>query len=387
MLNPIDHEEFRYNTAKIKSLVNHKFNARHLLRGGVSANRLGYALQKDHLDGATWELSPMIKEDGFTYSGEAFIQWRFRPSNRINLNTGIHYLHLFLNNNYSIEPRFGIKWSVADNHTLAYGTGFHSRLEPISIYLGQQETEEGIIYPNKYAELAKAYHNVVSYDWSYNKNSHLKLEVYYQYLYNVPVLNDSLIPGSPLNINSGFSNDDFVNEGYGYNYGLEVTLERSFSDNYYFLLTSSLFDAKYKALDGKLRNTIFNSNYIFNVLGGKEFNIGKLKENVFGANVRFIWRGGYRDVPVDLEQSRIMNSAVYRNDQYYEGQLPYYLRLDIGLNYRMNKPKYSWTVSLDIQNVTARSNVFNRGYDANSGEIEYFYSNGRLPAIFFIIEF
>ena len=44
--------------------------------------------------------------------------------------------------------------------------------------------------------------------------------------------------------------DSMVNEGTGYNYGLELTVEKFLSRNYYVLLTGSLFDSKYKGYDG-----------------------------------------------------------------------------------------------------------------------------------------
>lgn len=68
-----------------------------------------------------------------------------------------------------------------------------------------------------------------------------------------------------------FNYVDLVNEGTGKNYGVEFTLERFFTDSYYFLVNASLYQTKYTALDGIERNTKFNAGYISNILGGKEF--------------------------------------------------------------------------------------------------------------------
>jgi outer membrane receptor protein involved in Fe transport len=76
---------------------------------------------------------------------------------------------------------------------------------------------------------------------------------------------------------------NLVNDGTGRNYGLELTLEKYFSRNYYFLVTGSLFDAKYEGSDGIERNTPFNGRYVVNALAGREFHVGR-RDNVLSLN-------------------------------------------------------------------------------------------------------
>ncbi len=79
-------------------------------------------------------------------------------------------------------------------------------------------------------------------------------------------------------INEGFEFKyvDLVNKGTGKNYGIEFTLERFFDNNYFFLVNGSFYNSKYKSLEGVERNTMYNNNYIVNLLCGKEFdNLGK----------------------------------------------------------------------------------------------------------------
>ncbi len=65
--------------------------------------------------------------------------------------------------------------------------------------------------------------------------------------------------------------DSLVNNGTGRNYGVELTVERFFHESYYFLVTTSLFDSRYKGSDGISRNTAFNTRYVLNALAGKEW--------------------------------------------------------------------------------------------------------------------
>src|SRR5690606_18511344 len=120
-------------------------------------------------------------------------------------------------------------------------------------------------------------HWVLGYDQKLGKELRLKAETYYQRLYNVPVTqrNSSF---STLNEGTNYiysDEDSLMNNGTGRNFGLELTLEKFFSRGYYFLFTASLFDSRYRASDDILRNTAFNGNYVFNLLGGKEFRVGK----------------------------------------------------------------------------------------------------------------
>ena len=146
---------------------------------------------------------------------------------------------------------------------------------------------------------------------------------------------------SALNFASGSVNEPLSNDGKGRNYGLELTVQKFFSRDYYFLATGSVFDSKYTMPGQAERNTAFNSRFVSNLVGGKEFKVGKNDQNVLGLNLRTIWRGGYRVVPVDLEASVLAGEEVLIYDQAYEQKVPNYFRVDFGISYRKNNPQRS----------------------------------------------
>ena len=229
---------------------------------------------------------------------------------------------------------------------------------------------------------------LVGYNWNIAKSFHFKAEAYYQYLYNVPVqVGDTTGTASALNFSSGFTNENFNNEGTGRNYGLELTIEKSFSKNYYLMATASLFESKYTMPDGIERNTLFNSKYIYNLIGGKEFEVGRQKQNIISTNLRMMWRGGYRTVPIDLAASNVVGEEVRDYDQAFETKAPDYYRIDVGVNFRKNNPNWSWILSVDIQNITGRLNVWDEYYDAERGTLEQITMVGMLPIINFKVEF
>jgi outer membrane receptor protein involved in Fe transport len=382
-------EDFIYNTFIINSYVNHKFNARNVLRIGAAYQDKSYNLHVLDLNEETHLQETKIKSDGRTGMAESFVQWQYRINDKIDLNTGLHYTYLALNDDFAVEPRMGLKWKINCKNTLNLGAGLHSRVEAISIYLAEQTLEDGtVIYPNTDLRLTKAAHFVLGYSWNFAPDFMLKTEVYYQYLYDVPVVpGDTTHVKSTLNFSSGFTNENLVNDGTGRNYGVELTLEKFFSHDWYMLTTASFFESKYTMPDGIERNTFFNSKYIFNVVGGKEFKVGSEKQNIIGLNLRTIWRGGYRTVPVDLEASQQQHAEVRIFDEAFESKVPDYFRVDLGVSYRKNKPDWVWVLSLDIQNLTNRANIWDEEFNPEMNAMERTYMVGLVPVLNYRIEF
>ncbi len=90
--------------------------------------------------------------------------------------------------------------------------------------------------------LQKSHHLVLGYEQILGENFLLKAETYYQYLFDIPVEAEPS-SFSLVNSGSGFSRffpDTLVNDGTGRNFGVELTLEKFFSDGYYFLITTFL---------------------------------------------------------------------------------------------------------------------------------------------------
>ena len=124
-----------------------------------------------------------------------------------------------------------------------------------------------------------------------------------------------------------------------------------------------------------------------NFLAGREFPVGKGKNNLLGANIRFNWNGGVRFSPVLLEASRNAGTAVRNWTQAYEGQARDYLRLDLQFNYRRNRSKTTHEWRLDIQNATNRANELEHYYDQGTGNIVSDTQLGFIPVLSYRVEF
>ncbi len=386
---PVLDEEFIYNTVTLSTLVNHKFNAKNYMRAGLVYTNQQFKLDVQRLNFDDGVYENPLEQDGRTSRAQAYIQWKYRINKKLDMNAGVHTLYLALNNDYSVEPRLGFSYKLNDKNRFNLAVGLHSKVEPISIYMAQQQDENGQYYlPNEDLKMTKAFHVVAGHTWNFASNFSLRSEVYYQYLFKVPVkIGDTTGTVSSLNFSSGFTNEPFNNDGSGVNYGLELTLEKRFARQYYLLFTTSLFESKYSMPGYSQRNTYFNSNYIFNFLGGKEFSVGKNKQNVISLNLRGMLRGGYRTIPIDLDASIAEGKDVRDYSRAFETSDPDYFRIDFGTSFRKNNPKWSWIVSLDIQNLTNRSNIWGEYYDADREAVQEIYMTGLIPVLNFKVEF
>ncbi|BDS10352.1 TonB-dependent receptor [Aureispira anguillae] len=378
---------FNRYSIRATTAYTHKFGAKNTLKAGVVFNQLNFGYDVKRKDENTGRLKTFLDNKGATQLLQAYASWKYRPHTNWGINAGLHYSYLTLNKKYAIEPRLSAKWNFAPKHSISVGGGIHSRMEDISYYFVEvPNLEEG----NKNLELKKAVHAVLGYDFAISKDINLKIEAYYQYLYDVPVENETESTLTILNTTNIFevlNAKGMVSEGLGRNFGLDLTFEKFFSKQYYILFTASVYDSKYQAKDGNWYNTRFNTNYNISLLGGKEFKVGKNKNNTFGLNSKFILAGGSRYTPVDVEQSRAAGRAIYVDKKDYTEQVAPYVRLDFGLSYKINMKKMTHTIGIDIQNVINYNNIFTQAYNVETEKIEYLYQGGIFPNINYKIQF
>lgn len=368
------------------TVLNHKFNAKNSIRSGAYYNKYYYNLNLRDYNEETKIIDEQLKANSEAGTIQLFSQWNHRFTEQLTLNVGFHYLQLIDNHSESLEPRASLKFALDDKQSLSVGYGLHSQIQPIGVY--EAEVRDGlgnISQPNKNLGLNKSHHFVLAYDRALSQYTRVKAETYYQRLFNIAVKNDPASPISTLVVEQGYLVDPLVNKGTGRNYGLELTLEQFFHNNTYFLLSSSLYDSKYKALDNVLRNTRFNGNFAFSLTAGKEYNWEK--NRTFGLNVRTIYTGGFRETPIDFQKSKQLGQTEYIESLAFTEQRPNYFRTDFRVSIKRNRPHSTSTLSLDIQNVTNQQNLGGEYYEARTGEIKKWYQLSLLPVLSYRIEF
>lgn len=370
--------KFSYNI-----LLNHKFNNRHSNRTGIIYNQYFYDLNMKAIDNETGIYSQFVDDKGNSGLLQAYTQSRYDFNEHFTLNAGLHMQYFLLNSNIYLEPRASLKWNFLAVHSLTFGYGNHSQMENLSVYLAKNPTNMMATANNKDLGFGKANHFVLAYDWSINQNIRLKVESYYQQLYHIPVVANSYY--SLLNETEQYFSDSLQNKGKGINRGVDITFEKFLSNNLYYLITASIFESKYKGGDGIERNTRFNSNYVFNVLLGKEFTIKD--RNIFGINLKTTYSGGEYYTPVNLSQSIAQNRKILDLNQIYTQKFDDFFYIDITLNYKVNHKKYSGSWSIQIKNLLDKKQPLGYVYNSFTKSVELQESIGMLPMLSYKIEF
>ena len=380
---------YLYPSVRSSLLINHKFNSENTVRAGINLNFLSAEMTNYKLN-STGLFDTLVAPSASGDLIQGYIQWKYRPSPDLELISGVHILESSLNKNVSIEPRIGLRWQVTPQGSFMAGFGMHSRIESLAVYNALiKDNSEIRTTLNSQLDFSKALHWVAGFDISIKEDIRLRVEGYLQYLYNIPIVNKITSQYSTINSSERLPEAFLENEGTGMNNGVEITLEKSFTRNYYFLFTGSLFDSWYKAGDQRKYSTYYNTKFVSNLLTGKDFYVGKNKRNSIGINAKYVFRGGYRYTPVDVKKSLKSKRIIYDNSSYYEGQLPDFWRLDAGINFRRNHNRYSWIIILDIQNAANRRNVFRKRFNWENGGIvsNDVLSLGIIPVFNFRLEF
>jgi hypothetical protein len=379
---------FEDNSSKIvlSSFINHKFNERNTFKTGFNFTTSFYNLNLNStVNDVPSTFQNFVKENGTGYYWEYYAQSKYDITSNLTLFTGVNSMYFALNKDFSIDPRASIRWEFQPGHSFSFGFGKHSQLEELKIYMVNHVVNGNIEYPNKNLRLSHSLQYVFGYDWRINDNLHLKIEPYFQYLYNVPGIHDSSY--SMINFVQDWTfRDSLANNSKGKNYGVDFTLERFLHDGYYFLITTSIFNSKYRADDGIWRNTIYNQSYVANLLYGKEFYMANNK--ILGINGKFTFMGGERYSPVDMAKSLQEKMVIFDESKAFSNQLPATKYLDLTITYQINKPRYSSMWALQIKNVLAMpmSNA-NFAYNYKTGKVTNDKIVVILPLLSYKIEF
>ncbi|MEZ5016412.1 MAG: TonB-dependent receptor [Flavipsychrobacter sp.] len=374
--------EGNLKTKKLSAVLglSHKINAKNSLKGGIYYDHTIFDLYNKVVYNGIINRT-IVDQDGSLGLGQVYLQWKHRFNEQLSLVSGLHGQYLFMNNSVAVEPRVNLSYKLNNKHRVGLGYGLNHQMQSIYTYYVQTATTTGVQLTNKNLDFTRSNQFVATYDWNFAPKMRFKLEAYYQSLSNVPV-EQRASSYSALNSGSSFIPDDedsLVNNGTGTNYGVEMTVEKFFSNNYYFLVTGSLFDSKYKGGDGVERNTAFNTGYVLNVLGGKEFKLGKKGNNILSLNLKVATVGGRYFTPIDLQRSQAVGDAVFDRANAFSEKQNNYFRVDFKLSYRKEYKKSTLEASIDLQNVTNNKNIFSQGFDPRRNSIYSNYQQGFFP--------
>lgn len=366
---PATHFKNRFTNLVLTSSLNKKYSARHTNKTGFTVTNMRYNMDMQIAPFYTEPLETISKGKGNTNLVSAYTSSLFNFSDKVSATLGVSGQWLTLNDSWTVEPRAAIKWQASSRSSWGLAYGLHSRMEKMDVYY-VKTAATGDELVNKDLGFTKTHHFSLSYNFKISDNMNLRVEPYFQYLYDVPVIADSSY--SILNRRMGYTEDALVNKGKGRNYGIDITLEKYMTRGMYYMVTASVFNSEYRGGDGVWYDTRFNRNYIINGLIGKEWTFGRNNQNVLGVNLKLTLQGGDRYSPVD-EQATLAHpdkETQYDESRAYSQQLSPIFLANYTISYRMNRKHVSHEIAVKGLNATGYKEYFGHEYNLKTGVIE-----------------
>jgi hypothetical protein len=267
----------------------HKFSSRYTMQNGFEHQHLDFHTWLDWVKTVGGPLYRVYESEGNTGLTRFYSSHKLALSSRLSTVAGINVMWFNLNDQWLVEPRISLQYKTSPSSTLSLAYALNSRKESTDTYfvIGSSNDDLG---------LTRSHHISFSFAQRLGENAMLKVEPYWQWLFDVPVEQGTTY--SILNHNMFFQDRVLVNEGVGRNYGIDLTLERYLKNGLYGMFTATLFKSDYRDAQGVWRDSRHDRHYITNIVGGKEWLLGKGHKNIFGFNGRLTLMGGDRYSPI-----------------------------------------------------------------------------------------
>lgn len=345
---------FRNSSVEQQFIVNSKNylrlneNIKLLFGGGLKVGINKFVLnfgEEINIYGNTTEAAA-IRQDLNTVKGNLFTEIDWSPLNRLILKGGIRGDYFDYNEKLLVSPRISATYSINDENSISASAGLYYQNIPNNVLVQSDLFKE--------LNVPKAYHFILGYSRMLTEDTKLTLEIYDKEYCDFPV-----DPEKP----EFFIFDEAVTEnvfkfhnllrdaGKAYSRGIELIVQKKLAKDIYGLVSGSYSVSKYKALDNKWYNRIYDNPLRFAVEGGYVMN-----EN-WEFSTRWIYAQGRPYTPFNQTLSKELNAGVIDVNRINDERVPDYHSLNIRVDRRFHFANSSLVLFLDIWNVYNRPNV------------------------------
>lgn len=364
-----------------------KISSRYTMQNGVEYRQMSFKACDDYVHRiGDPEMYHVYDAEGNTTLARAYTNHKVALSQKFSTVAGINVMYFGVNGQTLVEPRVSLQYQATPSTTLSAAYAMNSRKESIGAYFVL--ADNGATQANKDLGLTRSHHVSLTFAQRLGDNAILKIEPYYQWLFDVPV--EAGTTYSVINERNFLQNKVLTNDGLGRNYGIDLTLERYLKNGFYGMFTGTVFRSEYRDAQHEWHHTLYDLGYITNALGGKEWMVGQNKKNVFGINGRLTVMGGGRYTPeVDgVTFDDVLNDPYWemprQEDKPFEKKMDTNVGFAFSMKYTINKERLAHHFILEYLNVKSFEG---RGFNRRTNKIVDYYTSLTFPNIAYRIEF
>ena len=305
-----------------------------------------------------------------TLSASVFGEVKQVLFDNIVLDVGLRSDYFDYNNKVEISPRAGIEYKLSNISSVYARWGVFYQNVP-SYVLVQSNSFKDLKTP-------KAEHFILGFDYMLNEETKLTLELYRKNYSNFPV--DVQQPGvflfdETVREHVFLQHENLVDVGEAYAQGVELVIQKKFAKDYYGLISGSYSTSRYKALDNKWYDRIFDNRYNFAIEGGYK------PSSTWEFSLRWIYAGGRPDTPIDEAASLASGYEMLDTQHINSERLPAYHSLNIRFDKRWYFDNSNIVLYVSIWNVYGRENISEYYWDEVNQKKEHTTGWGMLPVL------
>ena len=331
----------------------------------------------------------MIQNDDYT--NDLFVQYRtavkdsngniIQPAISLTSNTGIHFIkygafgqvsgnffdrklslsfglridgNTFMTDGNNVlkqlSPRLSGSYAITNNLKLNASVGRYYKI-PTYTLLGYTDTAGN--YLNKGASYVQCDHYVAGLEYQPEwRGARFTLEGFYKLYNGYPV---SLLDGISLANKGGdfnvLGNEPVLTTGKGRAYGAEFQFQQKLTKNFFVILSYTLYKSEFTNANGKYTPASWDNGNLLSFIGGYKF-----KRN-YELGVKFRYQGGSPYSPFNMSASQanynVLGTGIIDYTQFNTLRLAAFNSMDIRLDKKWNKKKWSFDLYMDITNAYA----------------------------------
>tara|TARA_Y200000002_G_scaffold128277_1_gene105763 strand:- start:1616 stop:3967 length:2352 start_codon:yes stop_codon:yes gene_type:complete len=266
----------------------------------------------------------------------------------ISLGFRVDQDNFTLNNDFfeNFSPRLALSFIISEDNKwkLNFSSGRYFKI-PTYTSLGFKNLNN--IFLNKTSKYTRSDHIVGGIEFNWSESSRLTLELFNKKYNNYPV---SVLDGVSLANKGGdfevLGNEEILTIGKGKSYGLEFLYQQKLKNNFYGILSYTLFYSKFSGLDKVYFPSVWDNRHILSFTGGY-----KLKKNwELSSKIRYTGKTPY--APVDIFSSvKSYPEIIFDYSKLGNYYLTEFTKLDIRIDKRWNFKSTSMNFYIDIENL------------------------------------